>query len=415
MGWFILAAVAMMILALGYYLYRTAELRGWFEVKAVYKTWADTGEGLKVGDEVRLMGFPIGQITEIAPQPPRGKGSEHNVEIKFVVVGTNYYYIWTGNSRASFGSSGFIGKELDITKGTNGYNTYINSPVQQMTLEEINSSPHLAALHLGQEVHQGTNLECKAWVALSNNAVMAKLQGLGLTNVWTIDSTARHKKIQAVWNDEGRHYEPFYGTNVYILPPDDSPGLMDRVNGIVGQVEAALPNFLAMTNQIATTLSNSMQLTSNLNAVAAGIRPAVNDVAAITANLRDPHGSLGEWLIPTNVNQELAATLLNANGAITNANLALTNVNGALTNVNTNLAMVFDGVGRSLDNLADITSNLNHQVQVNSNMLGEISKIIVDSDNFVQGLKHHWLLRSAFKPAKTNATPRAVTNPYPHK
>ncbi len=195
----------------------------------------------------------------------------------------------------------------------------------------------------------------------------------------------------------------------------DSPGLMDRVNGIVGQEEAALPNFLAMTNQIATTLSNSMQLTSNLNAVAAGIRPAVNDVAAITANLRDPHGSLGEWLIPTNVNQELAATLLNANGAITNANLALTNVNGALTNVNTNLAMVFDGVGRSLDNLADITSNLNHQVQVNSNMLGEISKIIVDSDNFVQGLKHHWLLRSAFKPAKTNATPRAVTNPYPHK
>jgi ABC-type transporter Mla subunit MlaD len=401
-GWFIVAATAMMILALGYYLYRTAEQRGWFEVKAVYHTWADTGDGLTVGDDVRLMGFPVGRLTEVAAMPPRGKGSEHNVQITFVVVGTNYNYIWTGNSRARFVSSGFVGKkELDITKGTNGYTTYIKS------------SPHLDKLRLGEEVHQGTDLAMKAWVALSTN--VDKLAGLGLSNVWTIDSTARHKQIQAVWNDEGRHYEPFYGTNVYILPPDESPALMDRVNGIVGQVEAALPNFLAMTNQIAVTLSNSMQLTSNLNAIAAGIRPAVNDVAAITASLRDPHGSLGEWLIPTNLNQELAATLLNANGTITGANLALTNVNGALTNVNTNLVMVFDGVGRSLDNLADITSNLNHQVQVNSNMLSEISRIIVNSDDFVQGLKRHWLLRSAFKPARTNEPPKAVPNPYPHK
>ncbi len=411
-GWFILAATAMMILALGYYLYRTAERRGWFEVKAEYKTYADTGAGLKVGDEVRLMGFPIGQITEIAPQPPRGKGSEHNVQIKFVVVGTNYYYIWTGNSRASFVSAGFIGgMELDITKGTNGYNTYINFPVQQMTLAEIKSSPHLPTLRLGEDVYQGTNLVSKAWLALSNNAVMEKLEGLGLSNVWTIDNSRRRKEIKAVWNQEENHYESFLGTNIYTLPPDASPGLMDRVNGIVGQVEAALPNFLALTNQIAATLSNSMQLTSNLNAVAAGIRPAVSNVAAITASLRDPHGSLGEWLIPTNLNQDLALTLLNANGAITNANLALTNVNGTLANVNTNLAAMFEGVGSTLDNVADLTSNLNHQVQVNSNMLSQISKIVVDTDNFVQGLKHHWLLRSAFKPARTNAPPKANSSP----
>jgi ABC-type transporter Mla subunit MlaD len=99
------------------------------------------------------------------------------------------------------------------------------------------------------------------------------------------------------------------------------------------------------------------------------------------------------------LNAQLAATLLNANGAITNAN-------ATLTDVNTNLVMVFDDVGQSLENLAGITSNLNHQVQVNSNMLSQISKIIVDSDSFVQGLKRHWLLRSAFKPAKTNAPPR---------
>jgi ABC-type transporter Mla subunit MlaD len=395
-GWFIIAATALMILALGYYLYRTAEQRGWFEVKAVYRTYADTGQGLKVGDAVRLMGFPIGHITEIAAMPPRGKGSDHNVMITFVVVGTNYNYIWTGNSRAKFVSSGLIGKELDITKGTIGYNTYINYPVQEMALADIKISPHLPKLRLGQEVSTGTNLESKAWVALSNN--VEKLAGLGLSKVWTIDTTSRNKNITAVWKEEENHYEPFVGTNSYILSPDESPGLMDRAEGIVAQIEAALPNFLALTNQIAATLSNSVQLTSNLNAVAAGIRPAVSNAAAITANLRDPHGSLGEWLIPTNLNLQLAATLLNANGTLTNVNLAI-------TNVNTNLAAMFQEVGSSLDNLADLTSNLNHQVQVNSNMLSEVSQIIVNSDNFIQGLKRHWLLRSAFKPAKTNAPP----------
>jgi len=397
MGWFMIAAIALVVVGFGYFLYRTAEQRGWFEVKAPFFTYADSGEGLAVGDPVRLMGFPIGRITEIAPMPPRGKGSDHNVRIKFLVVGTNYNYIWNGNSRAKFVDTGFMGKHLDITKGTNGYGVYANYPVAEMTLANIKDSPHLDKLRLGEDLYQGTNLVSKAWVALSTH--VDKFAGLGLSNVWTIDTTARTKKIAAVWNDLQSHYEPFAGTNAYVLPPDESPAIMDRVQGIVAQVEAALPNFLALTNQIAATLANSVQLTSNLNAVAASIRPAVSDVAAITANLRDPHGTLGEWLIPTNLNAQLAATLLNANGAITNAN-------ATLTDVNTNLVMVFDDVGQSLENLAGITSNLNHQVQVNSNMLSQISKIIVDSDSFVQGLKRHWLLRSAFKPAKTNAPPR---------
>jgi ABC-type transporter Mla subunit MlaD len=398
-GWFILAATGFVILAFAYYLYRTAEQRGWFEVKAPYYTYSDTGSGLAIGDPVQLMGFEIGRITRIAAQPPRGKGSEHNVQIEFVVTGTNYNYIWTGNSRAKFVDAGFLGRrQLNITKGTNGYNTYINYPVEEMTLAAIKSSPHFEKLRLGGEIHNGTHLESKAWVGLTNN--LEKLAGLGLSKVWIIDTASRNKNITAVWNDQDKnpHYEPFAETNIYILPPDESPALMDRAQDIVSQVEAALPHFLALTNQIAATLSNSVQLTSNLNAVAAGIRPAVADVAAITANLREPRGSLGEWLIPANLNRQIAATLLSAAGAITN-------VNETITNINTNLLVVFDGVGRSLDNLADLTSNLNHQVQVNSNMLGEISRIIVNSDDFVQGLKRHWLLRSAFKPARTNAPP----------
>jgi ABC-type transporter Mla subunit MlaD len=107
---------------------------------------------------------------------------------------------------------------------------------------------------------------------------------------------------------------------------------------------------------------------------------------------------LGEWLIPTNINQQLALTLLNANGT-------LTNVNETVTNVNTNLEPIFEEISRSLDNLAGITSNLNNQVQANSNMLTQISDIVVHGDQFIQGLKHYWLLRSAFK-EKKKKTPR---------
>ena len=166
-----------------------------------------------------------------------------------------------------------------------------------MTLADIKSSPHLGKLRLGEEVYKGTNLECKAWVGLSTN--LEKLAGLGLTKVWTIDATSRRKSITAVWNDEERLI-----TNPSPEPTSTScrrmnpPALMDRVQGIVSQVEAALPNFLALTNQIAATLSNSVQLTSNLNAVAAGIRPAVADVAAITANLRDPARLAGRMAHP---------------------------------------------------------------------------------------------------------------------
>ncbi len=79
----------------------------------------------------------------------------------------------------------------------------------------------------------------------------------------------------------------------------------------------------------------------------------------------------------------------------------------ALRSAKANLAARAENLGRSLDNLANLTSNLNNQVQANTNILGEISRAIVDADSFVQGLKHHWLLRSAFRTRQTNTPPAA--------
>ena len=83
---------------------------------------------------------------------------------------------------------------------------------------------------------------------------------------------------------------------------------------------------------------------------------------------------------------------------------------GSLTNVNALLGTRIRTSAALLINLANITSNLDAQVQSNSNILSSVSKIVVDTDDFVQGLKRHWLFRSAFKnentaAAKTNAPP----------
>jgi uncharacterized protein YoxC len=398
-GWFVLAAMALVVCGFAYYIRYTAAQRGWFEPKATYFTYSDTGAGLAVGDPVKLMGFPVGRITAIEASPPRGPGSDHNVRITFIVVGTNYSYIWTGSSHVSFTASLLSGtRQLDISKGTgtNNYNTYINFPVEKMSLSEIEASTHLDKLRLGQEIYTGTNRVMNAWAALSNH--WQSIEKLGVSQVWVIDGMDRKKDITSVWNDLAHHYEPVDQTNSYCLTPDETPALMDHINGIVGQVEAALPRILAYTNQIVATLSNVTQISSNVNAELVKLNPILSNVDYITASLRDTNGSLGNMLIPPVLKEQIVGTLSGTRATMTNVNITL-------DDVNTRLPSVLEGVDLVLSNTANITSNLNNQVVANSNMLTAISDMVIHSDSLVEGLKHHWLLRSAFKPAKTNAPP----------
>ena len=76
-----------------------------------------------------------------------------------------------------------------------------------------------------------------------------------------------------------------------------------------------------------------------------------------------------------------------------------------MASVDTNLLALAERLALSLDHLAEITSNLNAQVQANTNMLGSISAAVSHADELIQGLKRHWLLRSAFKTKTTNAPP----------
>jgi len=403
-GWFIILATVLLILGFGYYVYNTAESRGWFKVKAPYFTYAQNGKGILVGDPIKLMGFPAGRITQIQPMPPKwGENSSNNVYIEFEVLEPNFGYLWTEGSVAQFTESGFLGKrELDLTKGTGGYATYIQYLFEEkLTVGQAEALPHLEKWRLGEEIYAGTNLVIKAWQPLSTN-LLEKIASLGRgSDIRAIDTDPASKKnsLTAVWNEENHYYERFVKTNSYGLPRDEPPPLTDRLQAMVAQVQAALPNVLQLTNQLSTVLSNSTRLTSNLNAVAESARPVFTNLLVITTNLREPEGSLGEWLIPTNLHQQLETTLQTADGS--------------LTNVNTNLVALASNLNLTLANLAGITSNLNNQVQVNSNILSRISDAVVHSDQFVQGLKRFWLFRRLFRGKTTNAPPARVDKSPP--
>jgi ABC-type transporter Mla subunit MlaD len=406
-GWFMFFATALLLFGFGYYIYQTAKLKGWFKAKAPYYTYANNAKGINIGDPVDLLGFSVGRITDIQAMPARGSGSEHEVYVEFEIIEPDFGYIWTEGSKAKLTAADLLGKRvLEVTKGTDkGYGTFLQDSIQEVELERVPHLSDLDKLRLGQELYNGTNLEARAWEKITPELIK-KAEDLHVTNLWLIDTSDKSRSITAMWNMYEHHYEPYRKLRNgkpmrYELPPSEEPALTDRAQALLTQVEQALPRILDITNRINAVLSNSANLTSNLNVVAMDARPTVSNLSVITANLRDPKGSLGEWIIPTNINQKLDATLDTTHKTV--------------GDVDTNLIAVAESLTRSLNNLADITSNLNNQVQVNSNILSHISDIIEHTDQFVQGLKHHWLLRSAFKSKHTNAPaarpPSAMRSP----
>jgi len=387
-GWFVLLATVLLVAGFAYYIYATAERKGWFKTKAPYFTFTERATGLKVGDPVTLMGFDVGRITDITAMP--AGQFIYNVYIEFELKEPFYDYMWTEGSRAKVTTADLLGKRvLEVTKGTGGYPSYIFFPLRVIGLNEARSLPDASHWALGQEIFDrgGTNVLEKPWTPLTNLNAIAEA---GYTNIMVMDMSQKRKSITGIWDYKEARYDIYRGdsTKPYWLESDESAAVTERLETLVGEVEKALPNILGLTNQLANVLSNSVELTSNLNVVALSARPALSNLAAATAGLDHP-GALGEWLLPTNVNRQLDSTL--------------TNASALLLNVNTNLASLVEKLGRSLDSLAGITSNLNQQVEVNTNILGAISETVVHYDQFVQGLKHHWLLRSAFKTKDTNA------------
>lgn len=410
-GWFVLLAAALLLFGFGCYIYQKAQSNGWFLVKARFFTYANSASGLKIGDPVMLMGFKVGQISGITAMPPR---TRYNVRLEFYVNQVNqngepyFGYVWSEGSVVKVNASDFLGsRSLEITRGTNGYGVYSTHPLETLSLEEAQTLSDPGKWRLAENIYdENSNLVLHAYASLSQSNVTRMIE-LKHDPILAFHMPVDRRHIVSIWNNPLQRYLDYdfhaaADTNAYQLRAAESPAVTDQLQAMVTQMQDALPGILALTNKVAilldnanATLGNAALATSNLNATIVAAQPLVTNFAVVSDQLREP-GGLTSWALGTNSQVQLES--------------ALTNANSLLVNVNTNLLQLSEGIGQTLDNLANITSNLNVQVQSNSNMLGGISRTVVDTDDFVQGLKRHWLFRSAFKTKKTNDTNEADTS-----
>lgn len=389
-GWFVLLATALLLFGFGYFLYNKAQSKGWFFVQARFYTYIDSAAGLKVGDPVVLMGFQVGQITDIAAMPPR---TGHNVMIAFEINKLNqsqqpyFGYIWSQGSMVKSASDFLGNRSLEITRGTNGFNVYSVHPVESLSLEKAQSLSDLTNWILAENIlDQNSNLVLRTYSRLAGSN-LTQIAAMQHDPILAFHLPDKRRHIASIWNNQTQRYEAYdYQnldvTNAYELRVVEAVAISDQAQAMVTQVQNALPGILALTNKIAAILDNVANATSNLNTTIVSARPMLNNLADITAQLRKP-GSPVIWALGTNGNSQLEG--------------ALTNANSLIAHMDTNLDQLTQQIGMTLDNVANITSNLNAQVQANPNMLFGISKMVTDSDDLVQGLKRHWLLRSAFK------------------
>lgn len=367
-GWFVLLALLLMVFGFAYYLHNTAQRRGWFQQKITYQTCVSSGAGLKPGDPVKLMGFDIGEITAIIPNDPY---SWYNITIQFRVKLDDYNYpgyIWS-DSKVKVNAGDLLGgRFLEVTKGVAGVPTILQ-PTNGTTAGVLLRSVEELTKQRFKELKQQESEAAQA----SGRAPLPDDQ-LRLQLLSALNAEATSQPATYYTND-------FQG-NIFFLEPLESPSVTERLDQLVTLVENALPNVLNLTNKLGSVLDHSATLASNLNVVALSAQPAASNLAFLAAQLRGS-GALGEWALGTNGQRTLESALDNANRTI--------------ANTDTNLALLVENLARSLDNLAGITSNLNAQVQANTNILSSISKAVVHADDLVQGLKRHWLLRSAFR------------------
>lgn len=332
-GIFVSVATLLLLAGFAYYVYKTGQRKGWWTFKARYHTFVDSGAGLNVGGDVRLLGFNVGKITKVTAMPPFSTYGA--VYIEFYVLDPYQGYIWS-DSKVRVVAGDFLGgRIIDVVPGGNSLKTNPDAKLKP-SYDKVN----------GQ---------------------------------WRVYEDKSDSYL--VYNEDSKGYT---------LLAMESPAVTERLEAIANQAEGALPGILDLTNRVNLVLSNIAGMTAEAQQLLVIARPTLTNVSVITANLKEPKGSLGEWILPTNLNAQLQQTLATAT-------LTLTNANRMIASTDTNLTGVALSLDETLINLADLTSNLNQQVQSNTNLVKGISDLIIHADEMVQGLKHHWLLRSAFK------------------
>src|ERR1035441_9257632 len=115
-GWFVFLATALLLFGFGYYIYHTAERKGWFLIKAPFHTFVRSSAGLNVGDPVVMMGFPVGQITLIHVTEPGDIGKIPRTDLRKSEAMNAFFFapaLAGGTAANLFSSHPSLEKRLD--------------------------------------------------------------------------------------------------------------------------------------------------------------------------------------------------------------------------------------------------------------------------------------------------------------
>jgi ABC-type transporter Mla subunit MlaD len=369
-GLFVTVATILLIVGLTYYVVQTAKRKGWGRQKLPYFLLIDSATGLQVGSRVRLMGFDIGEITQITAGEPY---DPYNVFVQIRVWEPYFGYIWA-DSRAKILSADFLGgRFIEVTKGTNAPPSYLFYQLRTISIEGARDLVDRPNFVLGQEIYASNHMVLPAYAPLTSSNFSAIAQ-LGIQNLKIIDKSAKTKKPDGMWDDKTATYQPVPTENKgFWLQVEESPALTERLERVVNAVEDALPDFLGLTNKLASVLTNAAAIVTHADDLMVTAKPALTNIAA-----------------------RLDTVLASSDKTIITAQ--------------TNINVVVSNLVVTLENVGNLTSNLNAQVQANGFILRQISDLIVHSDEAVQGLKRHWLLKGAFGPS-TNQQPGSVVKP----
>ncbi len=245
-GLFVTLAAFVLVAGFAYYLYHTAERKGWLIPKCPYYTYVASGEGLNVGDPVVLMGFNVGEITVITAQPP---GSYYRVYVGFEVRRPYYGYVWS-DSKAQISASGFLGnRRLEITTGYTGTPTVYekNDRIQEILVG--NRRVPFA------EARKGVFIEPAEEPSVTERAqALLTVVEKALPNILSL-------------------------TNQLFLVLTNTSALASNADQLVGEVRPAVSN---LNVRLDATL---VAADTNLVAVAGSLNDTILNLAAITSNL----------------------------------------------------------------------------------------------------------------------------------
>lgn len=341
-GLFVFLATLLMIAGFAHYLATAGKKRGWFIHKVPYYCYAKDATGLKPGDTVRLLGRAIGRILEVETNPLDTwfVDNQYNVFIRFEIWEPYFGYL-THDSQVRIVSADFLGaRSLEIVPGDQA--TGIATVFTQRGNWEATRVLH----------PKRTNDQ----------------QTLPLRELHTVD-------------------KGFWLTNV-----NELPAMSAHVEGIVRTAAESLPRITRRTEEV---LAHTALATSNAHVALAQLQPALTQLQTLSARLANEEGVIGRMTLSSNLNRQVEGTLAGMESTLTNTTALIRTSETQLQELTRRIAITLDAV-------SGVTSNLNSQVAANGLFLGEVSSLIVNADDMVQGLKQHWLLRPAFR-TPTNA------------